>query len=387
MRVLNSLVEPRIGGPHLRSLAVAKQLREYDVETVFLLPAGSDEFEELATEAGFDVVRPSLPRLHPPKDVVKNLKYMMKYLPATKRICDVIEEYNIDIMYASMTLNFQAVVAAYRSSTPIAWFFNDTSTPWPLTEITAQMAGFMADEIAVAADAVHDYYFSNDVTSRTIYPPVDTEEFNPDKIDQDSVSLREELDIDESTPIIGTVGNINPVKGHKYLLRSLPDVINKIGQVAVPIVGKILDTREEYITELKRLRSDLGLEDNVYFVGQRSDIPRIMADFDIFVLPSVREACPMAVLEAMAMQKPVVATRVGGTAEQIVDGEHGWLVPARSPSVLSNALTEALTNPEKSWQRATAARSRVQEKFSLNQCVESHYKMFKELNNTQSKYD
>ncbi len=312
---------------------------------------------------------------------------MMKYLPATKRICDVIEEYNIDIMYASMTLNFQAVVAAYRSSTPIAWFFNDTSTPWPLTEITAQMAGFMADEIAVAADAVHDYYFSNDVTSRTIYPPVDTEEFNPDKIDQDSVSLREELDIDESTPIIGTVGNINPVKGHKYLLRSLPDVINKIGQVAVPIVGKILDTREEYITELKRLRSDLGLEDNVYFVGQRSDIPRIMADFDIFVLPSVREACPMAVLEAMAMQKPVVATRVGGTAEQIVDGEHGWLVPARSPSVLSNALTEALTNPEKSWQRATAARSRVQEKFSLNQCVESHYKMFKELNNTQSKYD
>ncbi len=379
MRILNSLVEPRVGGPHLRSLAVAKQLRNRGVETVFLIPNGSDEFTNLASDEGFDVLRPSLPRLYPPRDVIGNSRYLAGFFPAIHRIQDLLDEQNIDIVHASMTLNFQAVLAAYRHSKPLAWFFNDTSTPWPLTTVASQMATSMADEITVAADTVHDHFFSESVQSRTIYPPVNTAEFDPETVDQRDQSLRDKLNVDKSVPVIGTVGNINPIKGHKYLLRAIASVQDQVGRVVVPIVGKVLDTRREYFEELKTLRSELGLDNVVEFLGRRSDIPQLLSQMDVFVLPSIKEACPMSVLEAMAMTKPVVATEVGGVPEQIVNGEHGWLVSPRDPTALATAITDVITTPKEARRRGEAARRRVKDRFSLKRCVDAHYQLYTDL--------
>lgn len=377
MRVLNSLIDPRVGGPQLRALTIAEELREWDIETVFLLPNGSKAFEDLATDAGFKVTRPNLPRLRPPRNIRCNLRYLFDFYSAVQRIQRIVNQQSIDVVHASMTLNFRAAFAAQRSSVPLVWFFNDTGTPWPLNRATGFAAQLLADEISVAADAVHNHFFTNKIPSRTIYPPVNTARFDPNTIDVNNSYLRNEWGIDPNVPIIGTVGNINPVKGHEYLLRAIARVRNEYSQIAVPVVGGILDSRTDYYEELQSLRSQLNLEDTVQFVGRRSDIPNVLSAFDLFVLPSVAEACPIAVLEAMAMERPIVATRVGGVPEQIIDGEHGWLVPPRDPSALATAITDALDSPEKRKCRGRAARRRAKAMFSLEKCVDHHVAMYK----------
>ncbi|WP_276253190.1 glycosyltransferase family 4 protein [Halomontanus rarus] len=376
LRVLNTLTDPRVGGPQIRSLAVARALDEYDIETVFLVPDGSDEFEEMATDAGFEVLRPDLPRIMPPTDIVGNSRYAIDFYPAVRRLRSLLETHEIDIVHASTTLNFRAVIAATQASVPVAWFFNDTGTPWPINRFSARMARSMADEIAVAADAVHDHFFTESVSTRTVYPPVDTSVFDPETIEDSDRTAREEFGIPDDVPIVGTIGNVNPIKGHEYFLRAVARVEEQFGPVAVPVVGSILESRREYFERLKRLRSRLGLDETVRFIGHRSDVSRLLDSFDVFVLASVKEACPIAVLEAMAMRTPVVTTRVGGTPEQIVDGEHGWIVPPRDPDALADAISDALTAPDERQRRGRAARKRVAAEFSLERCTERHLAMY-----------
>lgn len=379
MRVLNAIIDPRIGGPQLRALSVAKKLREEEVETIFLIPDGTDEFSEFATEAGFEVTRPGFQKLHPPKQVVKNAQYLTDFFPSVYRIKRTIENLDIDVVHASMTLNFQASVAAWAANIPLAWFFNDTGTPWPLNRIAGYTARNISDDISVAADAVHNHFFSESIESRTVYPPVSIKKFDPESVEQTKEYLSQEFGIQSDRPVIGTVGNINPVKGHRYLLRALPPVVEEIGPVKVLVAGSILKSREKYFENLKKVRAELGLEDSVKFVGRRSDVPQFLASLDLFVFPSVKEACPMAVLEAMAMERTIVATTVGGIPEEITDGEHGWLVPPKDPEALAFAMCDALTSPNAARQRGINARERVKNEFSLEKCTERHKQIYEDI--------
>lgn len=377
MRVLNSLIDSRIGGPHLRALDVANQLRHQDIETVFLLPQGPDEFEDLASKEGFQVERPGLSTLSPIRDIRSNTKYLLNLIYESNKIIQIIKQQDIDLVHASMTLNFQAALAAYRSSVPLTWFFNDIGTPWPLNRITGVSAQVMAQEISVAADAVHSHFFGDNVNTRTIYPPVDTEKFRPRKFYNKFPILRNEFDIKRDTPIIGTIGNLNPVKGHEYLFKAISYVKEHYDTIVVLIAGSILDSRNNYFERIKHLSQRLDLEDTVYFLGHRSDIPAILASLDVFVLSSIKEASPISVLEAMAMQCAIVATQVGGIPEQIIDGKHGWLVPARDTHALGKAIHEALESPNERRRRGTAARERAKIKFSLEECTKRHVDMYK----------
>ncbi|WP_226482525.1 glycosyltransferase family 4 protein [Natrinema amylolyticum] len=375
MRVLNSLADPRVGGPQLRALAVATGLRDRGIETVFHLPDGDDAFERTATDEGFEVVRPGPSQMRPPPNVLANARFAARFLPSVSRLAATIERREIDVVHASMTLAVPAAIAARRTDTPLAWFFNDTGTPWPLDRIAARLARATADEIALAADAVGDHFFDDAVPTRTVYPPVDVDAFDPSTV-ADGGTVREELGVADDVPIVGTVGNVNPVKGHEYLLRAIARVRDRVGPIAVPIAGKLLESRREYADRLRRLRARLGLEGTVRFLGHRSDVPRLLSSFDVFVLPSVTEACPIAVLEAMAMESAIVATRVGGVPEQLADGTHGWLVPPADPDTLATAIREALAAPAERRRRGAAARRRAIARFSTERCVERHHDLY-----------
>jgi glycosyltransferase involved in cell wall biosynthesis len=353
-------------------------LRERGVETVFLLPDGDDEFERMATEEGFDVRRPGLARMHPPTNVTANAAYLLTLPASVRRIRRVIEEEDIDVVHANMPVNFQTGLGASWSSAALIWHFNDTSMPWLLARIAARTASRLADEIVVAADAVDRYYFSeSDVSTTTLYAPVDVREFDSNRVEPNPESLRDEFDVDLDRPVIGAVGNLNPVKGYEYLLKATRHVIDDYGPVTVLVAGHPPDTRSGYVQRLRELRSDLGLEDSVHFLGRRSDVPQLMALFGVFVLPSVAEACPAAVLEAMAMERAVVATDVGGVTEQITDGEHGWVVPPADPSTLGKAICDALESPDARRRYGERARRRAREIFSLERCADTHERVYR----------
>jgi glycosyltransferase involved in cell wall biosynthesis len=116
----------------------------------------------------------------------------------------------------------------------------------------------------------------------------------------------------------------------------------------------------------------------VTFTGWRDDIPELLSLFDLFVLASVTEACPIVVLEAMAMECPVVATDVGGVRELIPGDDYGWVVPPEDHRALSTAISDAIAS-EPNKDRTTNARERVERLFSLETCVENHVAVYRSL--------
>jgi glycosyltransferase involved in cell wall biosynthesis len=278
-----------------------------------------------------------------------------------------------------MPVNFQTAIATTQTDVPLAWHFNDTLTPTPVKQIAARLGVRWADEIVVAADAVHDYYFDSKTSSRTIYAPVDIDRFDPSEISINKQGLRSELGLRSDVPVVGTVGNLNPIKGHEYLLRAIAKLVDDGLDIVVPVVGAQLDSRKQYFEKLRELRVELDLEDTVEFVGFRSDIPELLSLFDVFVLPSIAEACPIVVLEAMAMKSPVVATNVGGVPEEIPDSDYGWVVPPKDSDALAGAIAEALDDLKECRRRAANARERVESVFSLEACVDRHEDLYRSL--------
>lgn len=372
LRVLYAASDPRIGGPQIRALAVANELIQKDIETVFLVPRGSDAFADRARNEGFDVVRAKNPRIRSPRAVGSNVDFLLSMPSVAREIRSIIDSYEIDIVHNSQSINLQPVFGAVRAGVPVAWHFTDTQMPWPLAPILSRLAERYADEVVVVADAVHDHYFGGNRVGRKIYEPVNKDRFDP-KADEKS------FDFIGDAPVIGTVGNLNPAKGHKYLLQAVARLRDRGDSAEVIIAGAELESQSRYAKQIKELRKDLGLEDIVHFVGWQSDIPRLLAGFDVFTLPSVTEAFPISVLEAMAMERGIVATSVGGVPEQIVDGTHGWLVPPKDSKALANSLREAVGSVEERRYRGKAARERVMNQFTLKRCANDHLRLYEDL--------
>ena len=165
---------------------------------------------------------------------------------------------------------------------------------------------------------------------------------------------RRELGIPESGPLLVAVGNLYAVKDHATLLRAAA----RLSEVRVAIAG-----RGEEEEPLRRLAADLGAGERLHLLGLRDDVGRVLAAGDVFVQPSRSEGLPLAVLEAMAAHRPVVATRVGGVAEAVLDGETGYLVPPGDPAALAAALDKVLSAPDRGAALGCAGRARVDAEF------------------------
>src|SRR5947209_135727 len=137
----------------------------------------------------------------------------------------------------------------------------------------------------------------------------------------------------EGYPIIGAVGSFYRIKGHRFLIEGIPDVLAALPEARFVLVGDGLERGN-----LERQAAALGVQDRVTFLGYRTDVGQLLHQFDIFVLPSLSEGMPTALLEAMLAGVPVVATGVGGIPEVIEPGKTGLLVPPGDASELAGAI-------------------------------------------------
>ncbi len=160
--------------------------------------------------------------------------------------------------------------------------------------------------------------------------------------------------------VIGAVGRLEDQKGHAHLLSALPEVRREVPDLVVLLVGE--GRRQE---DLQRQVQALGLQDTVRFLGTRRDLPEIYRALDLFVHPSLWEGLPLALLKAMGAGLPVVATRVSGSMDAVVDGVNGRLVPPADPPALARAILELSRHPEERRLLADAARRTVATRYSL----------------------
>jgi glycosyltransferase involved in cell wall biosynthesis len=200
--------------------------------------------------------------------------------------------------------------------------------------------------------------------------PVDRVVTVPDGLNVGLIDKHAPVDVHKTfwlphgAPVVGTVGRLVPHKGYKHLVAAAALVVREVPDARFLILGSG-DLREALDRQVK----DLGLERHVFLTGFREDVWGVMKSFDIFVMSSVAESLGGAVLEAMACGCPVVATRITGISESVIDGETGVLVAPRDESGLASALAGLLRDPERRRALGAQGRRRVETAFSVEEMV------------------
>lgn len=177
----------------------------------------------------------------------------------------------------------------------------------------------------------------------------------------DGQRIRRAYGISAGSLVVGSVGNIAPIKGYETLIAAMATVQQEIDQVVCLIVGA--DDRG-LKKELERMGQSLGLGGRLHFAGFQKAVEPYLDAMDLFVLASVREGFGIALLEAMTRGKPVVATAVSGPCEIVEDGRTGLLVPPRDPDALAKALLDLLRDPARRAHMGSAGQERIKTVFS-----------------------
>jgi glycosyltransferase involved in cell wall biosynthesis len=184
----------------------------------------------------------------------------------------------------------------------------------------------------------------------------------------DVPQTRADLRLNGHAPVLTVVARLLPEKGHRYFLEALASLRRQYPAAVGLVVGD-----GAVRGELEALAGRLGLTgEGVRFLGERRDVPEILAATDVFVLPSsVREGLSISLLEAMAARRATVVTDIGGNRETVEDGVSGRIVPPGDAEALARAFAEILRDPAAGTRMGLAARARVERDFSVTRMVQA----------------
>lgn len=237
----------------------------------------------------------------------------------------------------------------------------------------------LADSIVANSDAVRQWLISqgyDPAKITVIRNGVDLTKFAGKRDGR----LRQELGIAPDSPLVAVLSRLNEVKGIDYFLEAAALVARRFDNARFLVIG---DAHNEYDCayrrDLERYAAWLGIGDRVIFTGFRLDVPEVLSEVAVSVLPSHSEGLPNAALESMAAGVPVTATNVGGSPEAVVDGVTGFLVPPRDPAALAEAICRLLGNRQMALSFGEAGRRRVEEHFSIKRMVRETEELYLRL--------
>ena len=184
--------------------------------------------------------------------------------------------------------------------------------------------------------------------------------------------MRQEFGIQDNETVLALIGRLVPQKGHRYFISAFKQ-LSTDRKVRGLIVGS-----GPLETELRAYAKGIGLNGNLVFTGLRKDIPNLLDVVDILVMPSLREGLPIVALEAMAKNKPVVATDVGGNPEVIIDGKTGILVSPENSIMLALAIKRLIDDKEYAARLGNNGKNRLKEYFSVGKMVKETERLYEE---------
>ncbi len=226
-----------------------------------------------------------------------------------------------------------------------------------------RVLSFLNDRILAVSQAVKESVIRCDRISpgkiEVLYNGIDPSKFEGNFEDS---GVRRKFGVKPEDFLIGVIARLEEQKGHIYLFRALMRLIPDFPQIKVLVVG---DGTLRPVLEAQVM--EMGMSEEVLFVGTRKDIPEILAALDLFILPSLWEGFSMALLEALATGTPVIATAVGGASEVIRSGHDGLLIPPGEESSLAAAVREAILDPRKYREMGGKGKETVGRKFTVAQ--------------------
>lgn len=381
MRLLSVIHYPVFGGPHNQALQLAPLLEHHGVETTVLLPDEPGNALARLREAGVATVALPLHRLRATSNPAKHLSFAAGLWPEVRAIRRLIRERSIDIVQVNGLINPQGAIAARLEHLPVVWQLLDTRPPMALRRLMMPLVTRLANVVMSTGRAVaHVHPGAGSMGERLLiyFPPCDPDAFDPRSVDRDEA--RAHLGFATDDVVLGTVGNLNPQKGHAWLLRAAARVRTARPNVKVLLVGASHDTHRAHERTLHRLSVELGLAVgyDAVFAGALADVRPALAAMDIFVLPSVprSEGAPTVILEAMLMGLAVIATDVGAVREVVEDSVTGYVVPPEDPQAIAKAALRLLRDDDLRARMGRAGRKRAVERFSVERCVDVHLQAY-----------
>lgn len=318
------------------------------------------------------------------KDVAKGagcefveVKYEKKFrvdVGAILRIRKIIKNRKVEVIHASSGYTaISGVLASLFLKLPIIYTLQmPVSFSWWTRFFFSFFGKRISQRIAVSkaiAQSVEQggFSFTSQKVDRVIYCGIDLQRFMPIDNAKRSLKLRR-------YPVVGAVGRLIPRKGYDYLLRAMPDI-----KKAYPDIKLVLAGDGEEKENLKMIANELDVQESVVFLGNRKDIPEVMNSFDVFVLPSLSEGLGVVVLEAFAAGKPVVASKVEGIPEMVINGENGFLVPIRDSDALAERIITLLKDPLLASRMGKKGRRLVEENFDINNKIREYESLYMEV--------
>jgi len=305
-------------------------------------------------------------RLRASNTDVRALNFRMRYfLPRLWRLCCLLRREEVDILHTHMFhASWYGRIAGLCARVPVMIATDHGQELWkkPWDIAFERFANkYTALRIAVSQDVAEILKTREGVPANkllVIPNGVDVERFQAGKSGRESV--RSQLGFQDGAIVVGTVARLVEPKALHFLIKAVAQVSKAVPQVRLVIVGD-----GPLRGDLESAAADQGISDRVLFTGSRSDIPEMLAAFDIFALSSISEGLPVSLLEAMAAGKPIVATKVGGIPEALADGREGLLVEPGDPDALAEAVRELACNPDLAARLGRQAAEKVAAEYSI----------------------
>jgi len=364
LKALQVTTHLNIGGISNYIVFLSKALKDKGAVTVVASSGGNME-KELA----------ALGIPHKKLDIDTKFEFGPKVFKSAFTLARIIREEKIDIIHAHSRVSQAACCFASLA----------TGVPYVTTchGFFKKRARGIFDTWGVKVIAISDAvkaHLEKDLGVKTdrielIYNGVDIDRFLKKYSDGEVRDIRKSLKLKDG-PVIGTIGRLSSVKGQKFLIHAMAEVVSKRPDAQAVIMG---DGDEE--AGLKNLTKSLGLQDSVRFVSSEPDTHKFLSVMDVFVFPSVKEGLGLALLEAMAAARPCVASDVGGIRDVIEEGRNGMLVRVGDVQAMGSAIMKLLADAGMRKVLGENGRALVSLRFSLDAMGDKVIQLYRKVVN------
>lgn len=364
MKVLHVLFTKGWGGLEKYAIEQARAMSRKGHEIFFLRRKGSRTAEALRGEFGDYEFSP-----------VKYIDIRVMFF-----IRSLIRRNGISVVHVHNSGDLGLVVPALWGMRSVRLIFSSyMQIPAPKKDFYHRFEYGRVDRVLVSSEIMRD----NAVANLPVPPEkievapygLDMGRFDPTHTPKGAI--REKYGIGADKIIIGVISRLEPLKGQMEMIEAMPRVIERFPNAVLVLVG---DETPELIGKYKHTLEEAvercGVAGNVIFTGYATDTSVVLADIDLYVLPSHSETFSLGCLEAMAMAKPVIGANAGGTPEMLGYGETGMLAEPKNPSSLADAVIRMLSDPAAMADFAARARAKVETRYDMNVVMNRLHKIY-----------
>ncbi|MCE5192007.1 MAG: glycosyltransferase [Actinomycetia bacterium] len=382
MKVMSVIHYPVFGGPHNQALRLDAPLRALGVETLVVLPDEPGNAVARLETAGVEHVTIPLLRLRASKNLGVQSRFLRACYGDVGRLRSLIRSHDVDVVQLNGLVNPHAAIAARLENVPVVWQILDTRSPMFARVGMAPLIRALADCVMTTGKRVAEMHPGvSGLGGRLLpyFPPVDVDLFSPaTQIERNAA--RAKLGVPDDAFLVGTVGNLNPQKGHEFLIRAAAVARERIPTLFLRILGASTLTHAGYAESTRVEANELRFTSPQFdMIDPGARVAELIRAFDVFVMSAVplSEGVPTVILEAMASGIPVVATDVGGVSEVVKDGVTGFVVPALDSNALGNRIVDIYEDRALRDAMSRAARQDAEQLYSSEQCAQVHLNAYR----------